>query len=295
MPVAGITPIEIVGSRSMNVSIENPSIELMFTFAGNAAFDDAVLRLAIEAELPPTWNIVSTIFGTRTLVLQSYNARQRSEGGPYYDGTATYGLAQPRKTGQVWFSFDGTGGTAHIQHSLATTKFGEQLGGTPAQDFKNAINVNNDTVEGTEKTVPLFKFRLDYYPATDLMTPAYIMDIYELQAKPVNENEVSLGGIIFEPGELLFLGPTGQPRGFDDWELGFHFLGSPNLTGQTIGDIEDVEKKGHEYLWIRFKDTVSNYTGIKVPEFVYVEKIYDLGNFSNLGIDGIPIQGLAGQ
>lgn len=285
-----VVVIEIVGSREANVSIDAPSIELMFTATGS--YDDAEIRAAIEAELPATRNITSAFFGTMTLTLQSYRVRQRQEGGPNFDGTAMYGRTQPRKTGQLWFSFDGTGGTAHIQTSLGTSSYAApDIDEIP--DFSNAIGVSADTVEGCDKVVPIFKFRLDYYPATALMTPDYILKLYNLQAKPVNNNDVNIGGITFAPKTILFLGPTGQPRGFDDWELGFHFIASPNLTGLQIGDIEGIFKKGHEYLWVRFKDAVSNTFGVKVPEFVFVEEIYEAGDFGDLGIDGIPIQGLA--
>lgn len=403
MPIQGT---EIVGSREGNMSVENPSVELMFKIWGD--YDDALIRAALEYELPPYYVVTSAFFGSMRLVLQSYRYRQMPEGGPNFEGSATYGRTQPRKTGQLWFSFDGTGGSAHIQTSLQTVnRYGRNdvqgpptgvavtlnssgLGGggglvestlyswgvtaiglagettisasasatatatnktaqitwnavtgatsykiyrheafgsftspcfmgsttglsytdqatlpsagappstfTPQQvpDFERAIGVSGDSVEGCDKIIPFFKFRLDYYPATALMTPAYILALYNLQARPVNEQEVDLGGILFSPGTLLYLGPTGQPRGFDDWELGLSFIASPNVTGINVGEIQGIAKGGHDYLWFRFMDAVRSQVGIKVPQFAYVERIYDKGNFSTLGLDGIPIQGLAG-
>jgi hypothetical protein len=56
------------------------------------------------------------------------------------------------------------------------------------------------------------------------------------------------------------------------------------VTEQTIGDITGIEKKGHEYLWVRYEDAVSSNELVKKPKFVYVNKVYRDGNFSGLGI-----------
>lgn len=399
MPIDGC---EVVGSREGNMSVDNPSVELMFKIWGD--YNDHLIRARLEQELPPFYVVTSAFFGSMQLVLQSYRYRQIQEGGPNFDGTAMYGRRQPRKTGQVWFSFDGTGATEHIQTSLETVNsyvrnnpqgpptgvtaalhaggglqdatlysycvtavgasgettrsatasvttsspnlsvtiswnavpgatsykiyrteaFGSftspclhgtttatsfvndtliaSAGAPPttytagqAGDFQRAIGVSGNSVEGCDKIVPMFKFRLDYYPATALMTPAYIIGLYNLQRNPVNSATVNLGGLIFDPGTLLYLGPTGQPRGFDDWELGLHFVASPNVNSIDIGEIRGVQKGGHDFLWCRYIQDVSRSRSVMVPESAYVERIYERGNFSILGIDGIPIQGFAGQ
>jgi hypothetical protein len=43
-------------------------------------------------------------------------------------------------------------------------------------------------------------------------------------------------------------------------------------------------KKGHEYLWIRYEDTVSSNELLKKPKFVYVNEVYPSADFSQLGI-----------
>jgi hypothetical protein len=88
---------------------------------------------------------------------------------------------------------------------------------------------------------------------------------------------------------VLFMGCSGSQewddqRGNGPWTLSYKFVASPNVTDQTIGDITGVEKKGHEYLWVRYEDTVSSNELVKKPKFVYVNKVYRDGNFAGLGI-----------
>ena len=52
----------------------------------------------------------------------------------------------------------------------------------------------------------------------------------------------------------------------------------------TIGDITGVDKKGWEYIWVRYADAEDENVLVKQPIAVYVEKVYDEGNFAGLGI-----------
>ncbi len=87
-------------------------------------------------------------------------------------------------------------------------------------------------------------------------------------------------------GEVLFLGASGSKRGSDDWEITFRFAASPNKTGLTVGDIVNINKKGWEYMWVRYADAEDAVAKaiVKKPVAVYVEKVYEDGDFSGLGI-----------
>ena len=102
----------------------------------------------------------------------------------------------------------------------------------------------------------------------------------------------------FQPGEVLFAGMTGSQewdaqRGDGPWSLAYKFVASPNrgpdlggLPAEPIGDITTYNKKGHEYLWIKYAtadDAVANQV-VRVPTYVYVNKVYPDGDFSKLGI-----------
>jgi len=90
----------------------------------------------------------------------------------------------------------------------------------------------------------------------------------------------------FNAGEVLFLGASGSRRGYGDWEITFRFAASPNVTNLTIGDITGINKKGWEYLWVRYADSEDTAAKalVKKPIAVYIERVYDDGNLSLLGI-----------
>ena len=85
-------------------------------------------------------------------------------------------------------------------------------------------------------------------------------------------------------GECLFLGATGSKRGVEDWEITYRFAGSQNRTGISVGSIIGISKRGWDYLWVRYADVEDGNELVKQPVAAYVERVYDEGNFSALGI-----------
>lgn len=291
--------IEVVGSRATTVSIDNPSKEVLFLVTGY--FNEEVVRAYVEHELPPFIMMPSALFRQpRKLVLQNYTIRQREVGGPYWDGTAMYGRRQPRQTGDLVFSFDSTGGTEHITVSKETVeKYGSTyalavLGQPP--DFSGAIGVNGDSVDGCDIVVPVFKVTADWYPPVEFVTNEQILKWVGLTGKV---NWSPWRG--FDTGEVLFLGVTGGQRSLDDWEIKFHFIISPNVVydannpsekpGLTVGNIEHITKNGHEFLWVRFREAEDGSNLVKRPAYAYTERVYEFGDFEQLGIpsDGEPL------
>ncbi len=115
----------------------------------------------------------------------------------------------------------------------------------------------------------------------ELVTQAYKLSLFQLTGK-VN----SAGFKGFARGEVLFLGASGSKRGFDDWEITFRFAASPNATNLTIGGISGISKEGWQYLWIRYEDEedISAKTLIKRPSAIYIEQVYNYGDFALMGI-----------
>ena len=83
----------------------------------------------------------------------------------------------------------------------------------------------------------------------------------------------------FEPNELLFLGSTGGDGSDTEAEVAYSFAASQNATGLTIGSIESIAKKGHDYLDVRWVDAVEQVNGkdraIKQAKYVYTHRVYD--------------------
>ena len=130
-------------------------------------------------------------------------------------------------------------------------------------------------------TVPVYNFSETHYIAVAAVSGAYKAALFYLTGS------VNNGGFKgFAAGEVLFLGASGSQRGEDDWEIKFKFAASPNATGLVVGDITGINKKGWEYLWVRYADAedTSAKVLVKKPIAAYVEQVYPYGNFAGLGI-----------
>ena len=183
-------------------------------------------------------------------------------------------------------AFDTSGGTAHKTQAEAETRFG-----TNAPDMNKAIGVDGDSVAGVDVIVPAFQWTETYDVPSKYVTSGYIKSLATATGTVNNATFRT-----FAAGEVLLLGVSGaqewdSEKGDGPWTLSFKFVQSPNagaggasLPAITIGSITGIEKKGHEYLWIRYEDDVADNTLIKKPKHVYVNRVYRETNFASLGI-----------
>jgi hypothetical protein len=240
--------------------------------------DDLTAKTELESSLPSTYD---------GLELKSIKFEpiwvDSDAGDGLWDCRATYVQVgeRPPETGDSRFSFDTGGGTQHITQSLETISSHAPAGET-APDHKGAIGYTGESVEGTDITVASYQFTETHYIASASVDAAYKSAIFELTGKV---NNASFKGLA--AGECLFLGATGSQRGDgEDWEITFAFAGSPNQTGLTVGDITGIDKKGWEYLWVQYGDDEDDtaHALLKRPIAAYVERVYEAGDFSSLGI-----------
>ena len=261
------TIIELYDSREATEGVDNPSVDLHYIVQGTE--DDGQVRTLVESTVPAFY---------AGLVFQSYHIAH--QGGGIWDVTVRYGQIEPKDTGASTFFFETGGGTQHITQSIQTVNRYAPPGKT-APDFKGAIGVTSDAVEGTDITVPIYQFTETHYIPADLVTGAYKATLFALTGKV---NNGPFRG--FAAGEVLFLGASGAKRGHADWEITFRFAASPNVTGLQVGDIPGINKKGWEYLWVRYADDQDSAANalVKRPVAAYVEQVYQYGDFSLLGI-----------
>lgn len=268
-----ITVQEKIESRSGS----DDEVELIFVVEGTD--DDAAARAALAAQAPTTHG--SLVRQTPTI---------DPVGPNLWEGKAKYVKPefQAPAAGTSSFSFDTSGGTQHITQSRATIARYAPPGKT-APDFGGAIGVTHDNVEGVDITLPVFAFNVTRYIPNAQMTGTYIGNLYAATGR-VNDAifTVNVDGVTltFQIGECLFLGASGGRRGEEDWELSFRFAGSPNATSLTVGDITGIDKKGWEYMWVRYADTedAAAKAIVKKPIAVYIEKVYETAAFGNLSI-----------
>jgi hypothetical protein len=251
-------------SREATAGVESPSVDLIYIVEGTE--DDADVRTLVESTIPALY---------AGLLFQTYHITH--QGGGVWEVSVRYGKQEPKETGESSFSFDTGGVTAHITQSLATVSRHAPSGTAP--DCQGAIGVSTDSVEGTDITVPVYNFTETHYLDVAAVTGAYKAALFHLTGKV---NNASFKG--FAVGEVLFLGASGSQRGADDWEITYRFAASPNVTGLAVGAITGIAKKGWEYLWVRYADAEDQNILVKQPIAVYVEQVYQLGDFSALGI-----------
>jgi hypothetical protein len=251
---------------------DKPGATFKYTIKGTGNEQEALAALAAEAPL-----------AYQGLARLNWTVAPVGDGSDAWDGTVQYGLfsSAPRQVGSSTYNFDTGGGTQHITQAKAHVASYPKAGET-APDLGGAIGVTQDSVEGCDITVPVYNFSETHYLAKEAVTDAYKATLYSLTGKV---NAGAFKG--FAAGEVLFLGASGSQRQGDDaWEITFRFAASPNVTGITIGGITGISKKGWEYLWVQYEDAEDSgaKTVVKKPKCVFVERVYDEGNFGGLGI-----------
>jgi len=247
------------------------SAELTYFIAGTD--DHALARGALLATAGVTFTI-----DARILKRETQNATVHRVGSDSWIGAVPYKRVpkpEQKDPGESSYSFDTSGGTAHITQSLSTiAKFAPE--GKTAPDFKGAIGVTADSIEGVDVEDPGFRWTETHYFDADDVDDAFIGNLYYATKHTNVDAFTDAKGNVFAAGEVLFLGATGSQRGNDDWEITYTFLARPNVSGRTIGTITGIEKNGHEYLWVYYgeaKDDAAKRM-VKVPLAVYVEQVY---------------------
>lgn len=202
-------------------------------------------------------------------VLATYRVdeqRERAEGD-----SADAGNSDPA------VSFDTTGGTRHLNRSLATISI------TPAEatNYGGAIEVDGEgNVNGVDVTMPVMTFSETHTFAPSKVTTAYRKQLFLLTG---TVNQAAFRG--FAIGEVLFLGASGQKNG-EFWDITFKFAVSPNRTNLKVTDSLIVSSKyGWDYLWVKFGEKVVNGAIVKEPIAAYVERVYEAGDFSKLKLE----------
>lgn len=240
--------------------------------------------------------------GTRVLKKSSVSVDEIGEG--IWDGTVVYELAPqkqlapPAPDASPEFSFASGGGTKRITRSLQTIGRFPSLDtvpdGIPAPDFKSAIGVSSNGIEGVDVIdSDTFNWTETHYLEGDVVTWEYRRLLASMRGKV---NNAEFRG--FAAGEVLLVDYEGSKRGSDDWQITFKFSRSANVEEVTIGDIEvyfndGPAKKGWEYLWVWYQPTTqqADVSGSTVdvavapnPTAVYIEKVYEEADFETLEI-----------
>jgi len=279
--LSSIVVAELYDSRGGDVEKQT----LRYKVAGTS--DDAAVFSAVAAESPPT-----------------HNGKERKsieiepQGGGLWFAEVEYEVPGVRErpdpeggSDTIYMpevSFDTTGGTHHLDHSLETVgKYDEDGHGYNAADFGGLIGVNDGEVAGLDVVVPKLEWSERHYFLPGAITWDYIK-LLSAATGTVNSTPWRQ----FAAGEVLFLGARGDRNKPEMWTVEFGFAAMQNAVNLKVGDIIVDTKKGWHHLWVHCREEVDDDAKmiVKKPHAVYVEKVYPEKTFSTLNL-ATPLMG----
>jgi len=196
-------------------------------------------------------------------------------------GSVSWGPFETKAVGDSSFSFDTGGGSAHVATSLATVSATKAAGMPAAPNFRGAIGVTDDGVEGVDITAPAYNFQETHFFDVAYVTAAYKITLFTLTGA---WNAGVYKG--FAIGECMFAGASGSLKDHSMWEITYKFVCLPNIVNLAVGPITVPLKRGHDHVWLRYReveDAAAGHLG-RQPIAAYVEQVSPSGNLALLGI-----------
>lgn len=274
--------IESIKSRKIRRSRNSSnSVEQLFKIYGTP--NQSTAHDTLDTHVAP-----QVISNGRLLVLEYTETDPEDGSEDIFVGRAVYSQATKQRaqetprTGDAEFSFDVVGETFRLLHSLATTKFpASGFSQSDLPDFKNAINVQDDKIEGADILEPKTTYTETHFLSSNVVTQAYVDALSTVVGK-------TNSGLFrqFDADRLLLTRVAGRKRGIEDWQVTFDWAIGQHVSGKTIAGVQNVTKKAWEFLWVlyeTFEDTTSKRL-IKRPVGVYVETTYESANYGVLQI-----------
>jgi hypothetical protein len=240
-----------------------------------------VLNLAegIEGRLP-TYIPYDFATGNPAMLLRAIRARATDTPEVWTIVGEYKSLLRDDDGNAVDYTFSGTtsGASQNITQGLDYQSYGN------GPNYQGAINVSPNGVEGVDVVVPKFEFTIDKVLPKGTLYFDYLKVLMQLTG--------TVNGAPFGPfarGEVLYLGADFSVKGGGDTSFNHKFVGSPNRTtangnALSFGDITNVEKLGHEYLWVDYVAAESQGFVIRQPRSVHVHQVYPFADFTALRI-----------
>lgn len=244
------------------------------TYLVRGTDDDAVALTNVGSTAPATWD---------GLKQRGTSITQLAD--EIFAATVDYGeftKLDPPASDSVAFEFSYAAKAERFTRSLETIA-SYQKSGAPTFDFKGAMGLTyegrgNFSIDGVDVDSPV-THTWSYYPVNATVTSTYQNTLLGLMGSVC---DASFKGAA--AGEVRFVGCRGGVRTNEDWELRFDFSYSKNQTGLSVGDITGIDKKGHEVLWVLTYEEVVSDVLTPVPWNAFVERVFEDGDFSALGI-----------
>lgn len=190
-------------------------------------------------------------------------------------GTVTWSTFDGQFPQAAKVRFSSKGGTQHLTQSIETVgrymcRQTDITKGNPVPDFKGAIGVNADRIEGVDVPVPSLHFTISFTVENFAMTTGYQRTLVELVGATNSD-----GFMFFEPGEVTYLGAEWSNDDPLRYTVDLEFSASPNRLDLSVGDAKNIEKKGSDYLWVLYDESTDDAAKriVQTPIAAYVERV----------------------
>lgn len=196
---------------------------------------------------------------------------------------------QPKPVDSFTVSVDISGQSTRITQAYKHVGHYAAAGKTP-RNFRGAINVTSDGVDGTDVIVPAINYTVHYVFDSNDIDDDYVREVAEIVGCQ-NKRRFRT----WEPGELLLTRVSGQQRPRDEGktDVSFGFAASRNKKNLKIDGADGVitvpAKRGWDYLWTYREERTVDYGGGKkythvTPVSAHVEQVYKDADFDDLRI-----------
>lgn len=208
-----------------------------------------------------------------------------SEDDGIWEATVNYSSRPKMDIGDQTIKASTSGGSEKVMHALehvaTQPKPGKQHAG-----HAGAINVTDDSIEGTSIRLPAFAFTVQKAFAPGTIDDAYLQTLSDATTKV---NDATWHG--FARGEVLIAGIETE-IGLEKETVTYSFEVFRNQTNVTVAGIEVTgtvaapAKEGWFYLWVEYeeKDDQVNGRVVREPVAIHIERVYDYFDISLLGI-----------
>ena len=213
-------------------------------------------------------------------------------------------------------SFDISTSTVHVENSVETLSergpdaIAANVGGS------NPIDYDGTTVRGADILEPVFSLSVTQTLPDSVVTNQFLDLISSLVGKTNRDQFTFYGDSSFAgwgPGDVLFVGASGNQKDNWDWEVNFRFAIKPAFPEQRIARINnDIRyrgtyypglsapaRPGWSYLWFRYAEVqhrigwqvvpggmIPIFNVIRMPVAAVVDRVYPEGNLNLLQIEG---------
>lgn len=266
------------GSPELSVGTPDSGVSVKYIVTGAELYDDAYN--ALVAAVPSLFDL----FGNGLFLLPRKSIGWRRVGKDVWEADVVYSTSATTDDGVPGLISESVRVTRSTEHITASKE--TRFASTGAPDHKNMIGVTENGVEGCDIRIAGCAYSLEYLLPDSFVTASWRRDVFNL-ARNTPINDAAFKGL--ERGEVSFEGfSLERRRGEGNWRATFEFIVSPNVTGIDVGDISEplAVKEGHDYFWVmsRRSEDATAKSIVSRPIAFYVERVYDYGDFSIIGI-----------